>query len=73
QQRVIGRNIFLDGSTFADGPSVDKRTYVADFRVGVGASAGAFMVNFAMNWRTNEFYGQSGGQWFGSLNLGLVF
>lgn len=73
QQRLIGRNIFLDGSTFANSASIDKRTWVGDFKAGIGATAGPFQAAFAMNWRTNEFYGQSGGQWFGSLNLGLVF
>lgn len=73
EQRIIGRNIFLDGNTFANSASIDKHVWVGDFRAGVGASLGPVYASFSMDWRTNEFIGESGGQWFGSVNLGVVF
>ncbi len=73
QQRIVGRNMFLDGNTFANSASIDKHVWVGDFRAGVGATMGPVYANFSMDWRTNEFIGQSGGQWFGSVNVGVVF
>ncbi|MDP0496726.1 MAG: lipid A deacylase LpxR family protein [Verrucomicrobiota bacterium JB024] len=73
QQYLMGRNIFLQGNTFESSPSIDMKTWVGDFSAGIGATTGPVMVNFTMNWRSNEFDGESGGQWFGSLNLGVLF
>lgn len=38
--RLVGRNIFLDGNTFSDSHSVDKRYLVGDFQTGVALTYG---------------------------------
>ncbi|MBC2595694.1 lipid A deacylase LpxR family protein [Ruficoccus amylovorans] len=73
QQYIMGRNIFLQGNTFANSASIGMKNWVGDFSMGIGATTGPFMCNFTMNWRSNEFDGESGGQWFGSLNMSVLF
>src|SRR5262249_44883781 len=36
--RLVARNIFLDGNTFHDSPSVDKKNWVGDFQAGLAMS-----------------------------------
>ena len=36
--RAVARNIFLDGNTWEDGPSVDKKPFVADLTAGAAVS-----------------------------------
>ena len=38
--RLVGRNIFLDGNTFSDSHSMDKRYLVGDFQTGVALTYG---------------------------------
>ena len=38
--RVVARDIFLDGNTFRDSLSVDKKRFVADFQVGLVVQGG---------------------------------
>lgn len=71
--RAVGRDIFLDGNTFADSHSVDKRPFVADLTAGVGLRYKRLRLTYAHTYRTEEFRGQDGGQVFGSLALGLEF
>jgi hypothetical protein len=70
QGRAVARNIFLDGNTWTNSASVDKRTFVGDISTG----ASLFWLDFAkldivFTWRSEEFVGQ--GQWsrFGGINL----
>jgi lipid A 3-O-deacylase len=66
--RAILRDIFLDGNTWTDSHSVDKRYFVADMGAGIGISAKWFKVTYGFIYRTKEFESQrSNGQLFGSL------
>lgn len=65
--RYVLRNIFLDGNTFVDSPSVDKETMVADFVYGVGSGIGKFNLIFANTYRTKEFTLQKDDNEFGTL------
>ena len=71
--RVVGRDIFLDGNTFEDSPSIDKRNFVADVTGAVTLRYDQFNVSYAHTYRTQEHAGQDGGQFFGSLSIGFSF
>lgn len=68
--RVVGRNIFLDGNTFSESHSVDKKTLVGDLQVGFMITAfGRVRLGFTNVFRTREFDGQGQADEFGSVNL----
>lgn len=72
--RAVARDIFLDGNTFKDGPSVDKKSLVADFSYGVGFIAGRWQLTFTQVYRTREFEGQPfSHNDFGSVTLSYAF
>lgn len=71
--RAVARNIFLDGNTFADSPSVDKNIFVADFQVGIAFVYRDVRFAFSEIFRTPEFKSQQGSDRFGSLTLSARF
>ncbi|MFT3781951.1 MAG: lipid A deacylase LpxR family protein [Nibricoccus sp.] len=72
--RAVGRDIFLDGNTFRDSPSVKKERFVADLSAGAGLIAGAWQVTFSVVRRTREFETQvEDYNDFGSVTLSRAF
>lgn len=71
--RAIARDIFLDGNTWRDSRSVDKRVLVGDMQAGVAVLWRGMRFAYTQVWRTEEFYGQSGQQSFGSLSVSFRF
>lgn len=72
--RAIARDIFLDGNTREDSPSVDKEPLVADLSYGFGLIAGKWQLTFAQTYRTREFENQKEDfNEFGSLSLSRAF
>jgi lipid A 3-O-deacylase len=71
--RAVARNIFLDGNTFSDSPSVDKKILVADFATGLVVTTGDFRGSFTLNQRTREFDRQPDRDIFGSISVGYRF
>ena len=71
--RWVLRDIFLDGNTFRDSHSVDKRALVADAAWGVAATWERWKLSLARYYRTQQFAGQGGGHKFGSLALSYSF
>lgn len=72
--RAVARDIFLDGNTFRDSPSVDKRNFVADLSYGVGLIAGRWQLTFTQVSRTREFETQvQKYNEFGSVTLSCAF
>lgn len=68
--RAVGRNIFLDGNTFQDSHSVDKKILVGDLQVGIVLTLYRnFRMGFTNVFRTKEFNGQPEPDEFGSLNF----
>jgi len=67
--RTVLRDIFLDGNTFTDSHSVDKKYFVADFCVGASLILYRFKLSYAQVFRTKEFYGQKYNPSFGSITL----
>lgn len=71
--RAVGRNIFLDGNTFGDSYSVDKKYFVADVNGGLAITYNKIRLSYTLVYRTPEFHGQENGDVFGSVSLGFRF
>lgn len=56
--RAVGRNIFLDGNTFADSHSVDSRPFVYEAQMGFEFGKGATRFSTINLWRSREFKSQ---------------
>ncbi len=69
--RAVARNVFLDGNTWRDSHSVDKRPVIGDFSAGVVLSWPGFQVTYTQDLRTREFYGQDRRDVFGSIAVTL--
>lgn len=75
-QRLVARNIFLDGALFRDGPSVERRPHVWDLSLGFSLRVDGLRFSWTRLQRSEEFYtaaGSGGRQKFDSLNLGFEF
>lgn len=73
EARAVARNIFLDGNTFRDSPSVDKNYFVGDANIGVATNYGRTRVTYTLNWRSKEFKGQDDSDIFGAISVGYRF
>lgn len=71
--RAVARNIFLDGNTFADSHSVDKKHFVADISGGAAVTYENVRLSYTLVARTKEFNGQENDSLFGSLTLTTRF
>lgn len=72
--RVVGHNLFLDGNSFRDGPSVDREPWVADLGWGLAFRCGRYVsFNWAWIYRTEEFETQRGADKFGSASMRVTF
>lgn len=67
--RVVGRDIFLDGNTFRDSASIDKKYFVADANAGLALTYGRTRIAYTLVYRTKEFEGQEDPSVFGSVSL----
>lgn len=74
QGRAVARDIFLDGNTFVDGPSVRRRPLVGDLAAGLVLHWQGLRLSYTQAWRSEEFLGQGrGGQSFGSVGVTFRF
>ena len=71
--RVVAHNIFLDGNTFGNSPSVDRKWFVADLSVGTALNYGNTKLAYALVYRTEEFTRQRQGQLFGTVSVNITF
>jgi lipid A 3-O-deacylase len=71
--RAVLRNIFLDGNTFTDSHSVDKKPLVGDLQAGFVFQWSRFRFSYTQIFRTKEFDGQDRGDLFGSVTLSYHF
>lgn len=67
--RLVARDIFLDGNTFEDSHSVDRRPAVADASVGFSFLVHGWKVSYAKVFRTREFEEQEHSHEYGSLAI----
>jgi len=71
--RIVARDIFLDGNTFTDSPSVEKELCIAEVTTGIAVTMNRFTLSIAHIMRTEEFSGQESDHQFGSIFLSIPF
>ncbi len=71
--RAVARDIFLDGNTFTDSHSVDKKHFVADANAGVAFTYDNVRMSYTLVYRTKEFHKQDDEAVFGAISLGYRF
>ncbi|MGI9434693.1 MAG: lipid A deacylase LpxR family protein [Geminicoccaceae bacterium] len=70
--RVVGRNVFLDGSTFDDdSPGVDKNRFVGEARVGATLTIHNVRLSYTHVFRSREFRDERA-QVYGALTLSVA-
>ncbi len=67
--RAIGRNLFLDGNSWAPSRSVSKKSLVGDLNFGAAVTFNFMQVTFTHTLRTREYRTQSAPDQFGAINL----
>ena len=84
--RAVGRDIFLDGNTFGDSPSVERERWVPEYTLGavvrtprriIPLTGGRLYmppIRFGYTWvkREQEFVGQRGPSEFGALTITVL-
>jgi len=71
--KYVLRDIFLDGNTFTDSHSVDKKDFVADLAGGLTIAYKNLMLTYTHVSRTREFIGQDKSHDFGSMTLSFFY
>jgi hypothetical protein len=71
--KAVARDIFLDGNTFRDSPSVKKRPFVGEISYGIGILKGRWQLTYTQVVRSIEFEGQDGKSYFGSVAISRTF
>ena len=71
--KAVARNIFLDGNTFRESRSVDKKPLVADIQFGVVFDWKDLRLGYTHVFRTKEFKTQKNTDGFGSITLNFAF
>lgn len=71
--RGVARDITLDGSTFKDSPSVEKKNFVYDFAAGFSVGNRHLQLTYTQARRSKEFDLQDESQDFGSLSLSYYY
>ncbi|HEV7855420.1 MAG TPA: lipid A deacylase LpxR family protein [Herminiimonas sp.] len=71
--RAVAHDIFLDGNTFTDSHSVDKRYFVGDLAAGIAWQWPGGKITYAQYLRSKEFLTQKSAQSFGSVTLSLEY
>ena len=70
---AVARNILLDGNTFRDSHSVDKKPFVADLIGGIGMIIYRFKITYSYVHRTKEFETQKEEHEFGAISVSFTF
>lgn len=77
QGRAVGRNAFLDGNFFTDGPSddidIETSPFVADLHAGFSLAGRDWRGSYTYVFRSEEFSEQNEPQGFGTISLGVTF
>jgi hypothetical protein len=69
--RAVARNIFLDGNTFRDSRSVEKKLFVGDLQFGIAFTWSNVRLSYTHVLRTREFKIQDERDDFGALSLSI--
>ncbi len=73
ETRLVLQNIFLDGNTFKDSHSVDKKPLVGDLQAGVVIQYNRLRVSYTQIFRSKEFDDQDQPHNYGSLGISYQF
>lgn len=73
EERAVAHNIFLDGNTFRDSPSVDKKYLVSSLQVGAALTYGETRISYTQVFMTREYKTQAQPSQFGALTLSHRF
>jgi hypothetical protein len=71
--RAVAWDVFLDGNTWRDSPSVDRYLFVADAQAGAVLALGRARLAYTHVLRSPEFRNQQGPEDFGALSLSWIF
>jgi lipid A 3-O-deacylase len=71
--RAVTRNMFLDGNTWRDSPSVDKDAFVGDLSLGAAVTFSHVRLAFTHVLRTREYKTQTSSDQFGAVSLSFRF
>lgn len=71
--RLVAHDITLDGNTWENGPSVDRKPLVGELQAGAAVLWRGVRLSYTHVVRTKEFDGQRNAQVFGTVNLGVPF
>ncbi|MGB1238998.1 MAG: lipid A deacylase LpxR family protein [Pseudomonadales bacterium] len=71
--RLVAHNIFLDGNSYRDSHSVDKRHLVGDLAIGFSSSYNAWKFTYAHVYRSREFHKQAKAQQYGALSISYSY
>jgi lipid A 3-O-deacylase len=70
---AVFHDVFLDGNTFKDSHSVEKKPYTADIMAGLSLILSRFKVSYAYVYRTKEFESQQKANIFGTLTISFNY
>ncbi len=71
--RAVARNLFLDGNTFEDSPSVKKFNLIYDYDLGAAVTFNAVRLSYTYVIRSREFKDQPNMSKFGAVALSFRF
>ncbi len=69
EARLVAHDIFLDGNTFSNSHSVDKKHFVGDLSGGFSLTFDDYRMSYTLNARSKEFDGQDEESVFGSITI----
>lgn len=73
EMQAVARNIFLDGNSFKDGPSLNKRNFVKTLRLGTSLTYKDMNFSYSHVFVTKEFKGQENISTFGDITFSYIF
>lgn len=68
--RGVVHNIFLDGNTWKESASVEKKPLVGEARIGVAVEWKNYNASYTLVKQSKEFYGEERPMMFGEVSLG---
>ncbi len=71
--RAVARDITLDGNTWRDSASIDKKHFVSDLTAGLAVGTTHWQFTYAQAVRTREFEGQKKNSVFGSVSISYYY
>ncbi len=71
--RAVARDITLDGNSFRDSNSIEKKPFVADLYAGISGGTTRWQLTYAQAFRTHQFKGQEDTSVFGSLSVSFFY